>query len=128
MSARHHPALQRYNHKLGGLNTRHLDDRVDRDAVAAETQAGIARARARLAEATQRRFHPAVPAPEHKCYRVIRRFTRNGTMDFEDIGATKTLGEALAISIREQGYATILDPNGKPASYNGQPMTEVGKR
>lgn len=66
--------------------------------------------------------HPAITAPAHKCYRVIRRFLVNGGLQFEDIGAVRTFGEALTISIREQGYAVVLDPNGKHRSYNGQPV------
>jgi len=70
----------------------------------------------------ERISHPAIKAPEYKCFRVLRRFKTAEGLDFEDIGKVKTVAAALEISIHEIGYAVVLDPNNKQVSYNGQPM------
>jgi hypothetical protein len=104
------------------MSTRNLDDLVDRDQLAADVAAGQADARARDAQLFERVSHPAIKAPEYKCYRVIRRFKVNGVVEFEDIGAFKTMEPALAMIRREQGWASVSDLNGKRIAYNWRPM------
>jgi hypothetical protein len=109
----------RLRNTFGNSDLRHI--RPVLDAAERAVHVGIASAR----EAARQRFHhPATAAPERKCFRVIRRYTVNGELRFEDIGAFATLGNALSMSTREQGHAVILDPNNKTVSVNGQPIEE----
>lgn len=65
--------------------------------------------------------HPAIKAPEHKCYRVIRRWKGE---DFgECIGFSRTEAEALFLLNKELGWAIVVDPNEKRSAFNFQPMT-----
>src|SRR5258708_6677905 len=74
-------------------------------------------------ESSARIHHPVIKAPEYKCYRVLRHFSSaSGVLQFEDIGASHSLGDALAISTREQGYAIVVAPTGNTVCYNGQPL------
>jgi hypothetical protein len=97
--------------------------RVEPEAV--QQSVAAARTVVQTQDAISRRYHhPAIDPPERKCYRVIRRYSLNGELQFEDIGAFNSLGNALSMSTRELGYAVILDPNNKQVSYNGQPLEE----
>lgn len=120
--SRTHPALQRFNHKLGGMSTRNLEATVDRVAIDADVQARAERAKAEDVALMTRIYHPAVKAPEHKCYRVIRRW--KGEAFGEDIGFRRTETEAVLLMNRELGWAIVIDPNGRRKAHNFQAMTE----
>lgn len=74
------------------------------------------------APAIVRIHHPAIPAPEFKCYRVVRYYQQDGLVQSETIGWSKLPTQALLLIDREIGKARVLDPNGKPFSDNYQPM------
>lgn len=76
--------------------------------------------RVRQAESLKRIHHPAIKAPEFKCYRVIRRWQDEEYG--EDIGFSRLQAEALMVMNREQGWAIVLDPQGKRIAWNGQTM------
>lgn len=70
----------------------------------------------------QRVVHPAIPAPEYKCYRVIRQYKANGRVEVETIGAFKREADALQFINTEVWWAAVLDLNGKRLALNWQPM------
>lgn len=70
----------------------------------------------------ERRHHPTIQPPERKCFRVVRRYRRNGEFEVEDIGAFSAAAPALQLLARELGNAVLLEPNGKPSAQNWQPI------
>jgi len=113
--SRRRPGISRSHGKLGWMS-KHLD--------VSAGPATTATCQPVPSPAIVRVHHPAIKAPEYKCYRVLRRFLLDKEMAFEDIGAFKGLSAALILSSREQGFAVVLDPNGKQVSWNGQPIAE----
>ncbi len=91
-------------------------------AIEREEEARLEAARTRQAKPRERIYHPAIKAPEHKCYRVLRQWKDSPWR--EDIAACKTELQAWAVLDREKGWAIVVDPNGKRVAHNGQPMTE----
>ena len=87
-----------------------------------ETQTGIQAARARETAESSRIYHPAIPAPQHLCFRVVRKWT--GEAVGEDIGHFRTEHEARALLRKELGWACVLNPNGRQMAINFQAMTE----
>lgn len=117
MSSRPAGLGDRYNRSMSGMSTKSM--RMDAAQAEQDAAAGAERARA---DVTERVYHPAIKAPEHKCFRVVRRW-KNEEYG-EDIGYRRTQGEALILMNRELGWARVVNPNGKPIAFNGQPMTE----
>lgn len=112
----------RWNRRLGHIDTRNLDARVDPWLVAADVEAGAERARAADVAALTKVHHPAVEAVEWKAFRVIRRYRQHGDIQSEDIGGFRTEAEALALCNRELGWAMVLGQDGKRKAWNGQTM------
>lgn len=88
------------------------------DRAQGERDAAAGRA---AAQAVEPIAHPVVPAPERKCYRVIRLFSREGHLCLEDIGSG-SVQEAMAIQTSERWRAQTLDPNGRIYSDNWREM------
>lgn len=76
----------------------------------------------RTLEPPPRIVHPTVKAPEWKCWRVVRLFTKQGEVCLEDIGSFGGVVDAVRMLSREQGKARVLDPNGKVYADNYQPL------
>jgi hypothetical protein len=66
--------------------------------------------------------HPAIPAPEFKCYRVVRYYKQHDLVEVETIGWSRLPTPALQLMGCEIGKARVLDPNGRIFSDNGMPM------
>lgn len=118
MSSRPAGLGDRWNRRLGGMSTKHM--RLDPVQADQDAAAGAERARAAIAAASERIHHPAIKAPEFKCYRVIRRWESEECG--EDIGFARTEAEACRLMNREQGWAIVVNPNNRRVAYNFQPM------
>ena len=108
--SRRRPGISRSHGALGWMSP-HLDVSAGPATVATVRPAPPAMVKV---------HHPAVKAPEWKCYRVIRLYRRSGQAltDFEDIGRFKTHGAALVCLNTEDGCARVLDPNGRVLADN----------
>lgn len=105
----------------GALNHMHRGVlSADETAQIAQEQARTRALRERHAAPAERIHHQAIKAPEHKCYRVVRRW-KNEEYG-EDIGWLGTYEHALWVMNRELGWAIVLDRNGKRIGHNFQPM------
>ena len=120
MSTRPAGLGDRWNRSLSDMSTRNM--RMDPTEADQDAARGAEQARVTLAAASERVHHPAIPAPEHKCYRVLRRW--KGDEFSECIGFRRTEAEALILLNKELGWAIVVDANGKRVAHNFQPMTE----
>lgn len=123
MSYRGRRAYQEMAHARGRLNAIRQTS-LSADEIAAidrESAAAVDAARAKFEAEIARVHHLAIKAPEHKCFRVVRRWKDEEYG--EDIGFFRTSVEACRLMNRELAWAIVIDPNGKRSAHNFQPMT-----
>lgn len=100
--------------------------KTDAEQADRDSQAMRARVEAQMERERTKVVHPAIKAPEHKCYRVIRRYLLHDHIQIEDIGAFSRALGAYDMARKEQGNAIIVDPNNKTIHNNAQPIEVRG--